>query len=216
MKHLINISYLGMYKGLMEPQLSLEEALDLTRYADGLLLLDSLPALSLPFVCEVNGSAKLVSHFERARNDYLQAVLQEGIARVCFVVGFHYIDPEWISRVPHAPTEVKAVFEFRGKIKILERAANLTLEMLGRVTEHKQLVYASNSKFQVSSLPENYTERLLPHIVEFTIEPEELHVSRLMVLQHLSISQRKEVINKLQTLGDSTARVAIELIERFC
>jgi predicted FMN-binding regulatory protein PaiB len=201
-----------------EPTLALEPALALVPLCDGNLLVGDLPALSLPFAVERRASPDrpvLMTHFDRARTAH-HAALQPSagaapIVRAQFVAGFHYIDPSWIPRSPHAPTEVKAVFELRGRAALPRRDRDAALATLAAVTRQKQRLFAPNSPWRLESLDPAYADRLLPHIVEVEIEIEHFHLTRLMVLQHLSPEHREQVRRTLRSLDTPCARAATTL-----
>jgi len=199
-------------------ELSRPQALQLVTLADGVLRCPNLPLLSLPFVVESDpksGSEILISHFEGSRTDFRNALASENVVSASFVVGFHYIDPTWIPREPHAPTEIKAVFEFSGPAQILTRSSEDTLRMLQQVTMAKQQLFAPSADWSVSDLPPEYTAKLLPQIVEFSLEPKHFTVSRLMVLQHLEMKHRRAVLERLERSNSPCARGAAALLRMF-
>jgi predicted FMN-binding regulatory protein PaiB len=197
-----------------KPSLPLEKALNLVGLADGLLRVPGLTALSLPCVVEKRENPArhvLVTHFERARETYVSALRATPPVTVHFVVGFHYIDPSWIARSPHAPTEVKAVFEISGKATLVDRAHADTLAMMETVTRAKQSLYSPGSDWRISALPESYVSRLFPMICELEIEIEQYELSRLMVLDHLSTEHREHVISMLRDSDNPSSRAALRL-----
>ncbi len=198
------------------PSLPLEKALELISLADGNLCVRNLPILSLPCVVESRNlpdRSVIVTHLERAREEYIRALCDKPQVRLQFVVGFHYIDPSWIPRSPHAPTEVKAAFEIIGQAKLLERHHDETLSMLQKVTEAKQAMFAPESEWSVQGLPSQYTERLFPMIAEVEIEIQEFQLSRLMVLQHLSAEHRGQILAKICETANACTRAVRRLFE---
>ena len=198
-----------------QPSLCINKALELISLSDGILAIADLPMLSLPCVMEKrqNDLPVIVTHFERSRDSYITAIEKNPFLRIQFVVGFHYIDPTWIPRQPHAPTEVKAVFEFSGKASLIDRPNTETLAMLNSVTLAKQKIYAPESKWSVFGLPQDYLNPLFPKIVELEIEPEKYNLSRLMVLSHLSEEHRQIVISKLKSFDTPCSKATIRLFE---
>jgi len=199
--------------------LPLDKALELVPLADGVLRIGDLPMLSLPCVVEsrsADGRPVIITHFERARDTYLEALRANPVVTLHFVTGHHYIDPSWIPRHPHAPTEVKAVFEISGTARLIDRPAAETLSMMHQLTRARQALYSPGSDWQIDSLPADYTDRLFPMIAEVEIEPAHYHLSRLMVLEHLSPAHRQSILDRLQAADSPCARAALRLFEIAC
>jgi predicted FMN-binding regulatory protein PaiB len=198
------------------PTLPLEKALELVPLADGNLCVNDLPLLSLPCIMErreLPSRLVIVTHLDRSRESYLSALLDKPAVRIQFVIAFHYIDPEWIPRSPHAPTEVKAVFEIRGRASLLTRDETKTTAMMDTLTKAKQMLFSPKSTWKIGDLPAKYIERLFPMIAEVEVEPDEYHLSRLMVLQHLTDEHRSHVLSKILAFDNSCSRAVSKLFE---
>lgn len=201
---------------MLHASLPLSKALELVPLADGVLRIGDLPMLSLPCVVEPgagDGQPVVITHFERGREAYMEALRASPVVTLHFVIGYHYIDPSWIPRQPHAPTEVKAVFEISGRARLIDRPEATTLAMMDDLTRAKQEIYTPGTDWQVSSLPAEYTGRLFPMITELEIEPTDYHLSRLMALEHLSPEHRQSILHRLQIANSPCARAALKLFE---
>ena len=202
----------------MPEKIAFEQILRFIDGADGFFCCGDLPALSIPFVVEQSGGSAtlLVSHFAANRNEYREALRSGQEIRLIFQYGHYYIDPSWINCSPHAPTETKAVFEFRGTGTIFNWNEDQTLSMLDRVTVAQRRKFNSVDEWSLKNLPDSYVKKLLPHITVFGVRVENFHLGQLMALEHLSYSERTKIVSELRSRPkDVMAVEAASLIEFF-
>jgi|GEM_PF-3068970 len=192
-------------------------ALSLVNTCSGVILGGGSSRMSLPFTVERDEAGfHLRSHFPAFRKDLVSQVSDKGSLEVLFDIGEYYIDPEWVLREKaHAPTEVKAVFSIAGSARFIVCTPVEALDHLDRVRGYKQLKFNPESKFSVENLPADYINEMLPQILHFEIDVEQIHVSQVMAMTHLIAEHRMHILQKLDLLGDPKAQEAAQIIRFY-
>jgi predicted FMN-binding regulatory protein PaiB len=201
--------------------LTLEEALAWVPGNNGLLVLGnsagSVLSLSVPVIVKrlADGAPVLESHLPRTRSETLEAAQQSAPATFIFRVGEHFVDPHWIRRPPHAPTETKLVFEVRGDLQLVPHASPEAIASLDRVRLEKQRLYQISSPFKVSDLESAYLHEHLSKIFFFRLTISQIVTEQLMALQHLDQGCQERVIRHLESRSSIEAQQAVALIRQF-
>lgn len=126
-----------------------------------------------------------------------------------------FIDPSWVPRQPHAPTEIKLSFSVQGTVRPLTRAPSSILNDFGLITRNRQAQFASSSNWEVSDMTAEYRDGLLARLVEFEISVESIAPVQVMAMQHLNVDEREQLISVLdQQPGYAGAVALLEALHR--
>jgi predicted FMN-binding regulatory protein PaiB len=202
-------------------QLTLEDALAWIPGSNALVSVGEVRAaassLSVPVIVTrlADGTATLESHLPRSRGEVLEAAIHSLPASFVFRIGEHYVDPHWIRRPPHAPTETKLVFELRGRLEVVPHATPEAIQSLDRVRLAKQQYYQISSPFKTADLESAYLRELLAKIFFFRLVIQEVLTHQLMALQHLDQGCQERVIRHLESRSNIEAQQAVALIRHF-
>jgi len=198
------------------PQLSLDDALAWIPGNNGILMIGT-DSFSVPVLVKRSpgGGAALEAHLPRFREEAFKAAARGDSARFLFRVGEHYIDPHWIRRPPHAPTETKLVFEARGTLQLLNFSTFSAVASLDRMRSEKQKFLQVSSPFKTEDLDSGYLADHISQIFFFSLELEEILTHQLMYLQHLDHACRERVLRHLENRASLESQQAIRLIRQF-
>ncbi len=172
--------------------------------------------ISIPFTVEHRGGSFLLrSHFPAFRTGLADQIRKQGRIEVLFDLGEYYIDPEWVLRPNHAPTEVKLLFTVEGTAAFVEASADDAIDHLDRVTGYRQALNRPNSAFSVRDLPEAYYADQLPQILHIEVAIERIRVTQAMALLHLIPEHRQHVLDRLDELDDAHSKLAGLILRVF-
>lgn len=172
--------------------------------------------ISVPFTAERDDRGfYLRSHFPAFRRNLVDQIENSGKLEVLFDCGECYVDPEWVLRENHAPTEIKVVFTVQGAVRFIECSKDESIDHLDRVTRFRQLIFSPESEFSVRELPDHYYADQLPQILHLEVDIERIKVSQVMALRHLITEHRAHALKILEKRGDPHSKVAALIMNFF-
>jgi len=210
------------FEGVRSPRMSgadplkLCQILSLVNLRSGVIHSLNGELLSVPFTLERGDEQfSLRSHFPAFRKNLIAQIENEAELEVLFTCGEYYVDPEWVLRENHAPTEIKVVFSVRGAARFVDCTQEEAIAHLDRVTQFRQMLFQPSSQFSVWQLPDDYYAEQLPQILQIEIDVEEVAVSQVMALLHLIPEHRSYLMQKLDQQTNPQARFASLIMHFF-
>ena len=155
-----------------------------------------LLASHLPFMVERGTPTRLVGHMARANPQWKE--LEAAPVLVNFLGPNTHISPSWYASSPRAPTWNYVAVQVRGHAHVTQDR-----DVLRRmVLDLSALMEPDGSPWQAATLDSAYVEKLLPGIVGFTIDVDDIDVQ-------LRLSQQNNADDQTRVraaLGSGTLR----------
>lgn len=176
---------------------------------------DGAPEAShLPFMLDTDGcdpdtgaGAVLIGHVDR-RNPQWRALATHPACRVAFLSPQAHVSPSWYGTSPRAPTWLYAAVQVVGRAALIDDADALRT-MVERLSAELEPADSGWDPGQI--VP--YTERLMAHIVGFTITVDRME-TQLRLGQANTPDDRRRVLAALDAGGEA-ARAVAGLIRRY-
>jgi transcriptional regulator len=157
---------------------------------------EGLMASHLPFMVERGEPVRLVGHVARANPQW--KALEAAPVLVNFLGPNTHISPSWYASSPRAPTWNYVAVQVRGRVRVTQDRETLRRMVL----DLSALMEPDGSPWEAAKLDSAYVDKLLPGIVGFTIEVDDIDVQ-------LRLSQQNNADDQTRVraaLGSGTLR----------
>lgn len=173
----------------------------------GCLITADLMASHLPFMVEQGASTVLVGHMARANPQWKG--LDDAPVLINFLGPNTHISPAWYTTSPRAPTWNYVAVQVRGRARVTqdrERLRKMVLDL-------SALMEPENSPWVAAKLDSAYVDKLLPGIVGFTIEVDDIDVQLRLSQQNNADDQHK--VRAALGAGSLRERQVAETMTRY-
>lgn len=144
-----------------------------------------LMASHLPFMVEGREPVRLIGHLARANAQWRE--LDAAPVLVNFLGPNTYISPSWYTTGPRAPTWNYVAVQIRGRASVTEDRETLRRMVL----DLSALMEPEGSGWDAAQLDSAYVDKLLPGIVGFTIDVEQIDVQLRLSQQNKADDQKR-------------------------
>ena len=166
-----------------------------------------LMASHLPFMVQRKDPVVLVGHLARANPQWKQ--IGDGPVLINFLGPNTHISPSWYASSPRAPTWNYVAVQVRGRAVVTEDRHVLRRMVL----DLSALTEPRGSPWDAELLDPNYVDKLLPGIVGFTIEVDEIDVQLRLSQQNNQDDQIR--VRSALAAGTLRERQVAETMARY-
>ena len=167
----------------------------------------SLMASHLPFMVERGEPTRLVGHLARANPQWRE--LDAAPVLVNFLGPNTHISPSWYTTSPRAPTWNYVAVQLRGRARLTQDRETLRRMVL----DLSLLMETDGSPWEAAKLDSAYVDKLLPGIVGFTIEVDQVDVQLRLSQQNNADDQAK--VRAALDCGSLRERQVAETMRRY-
>jgi transcriptional regulator len=166
-----------------------------------------LMASHLPFMVERTEPVRLIGHMARANPQW--RALDGASVLVNFLGPNAHVSPGWYATSPRAPTWNYVAVQVRGKACLIEDSEALRAMVL----KLSALMEPADSSWKAERLDSTYVDRLLPGIVGFEIDVQEVETQLRLSQQNSAEDQRR--VREAFANGTARQRQVAEAMSRY-
>ncbi len=167
----------------------------------------NLMASHLPFMVERKEQPLLVGHLARANSQWKE--IDAAPVLVNFLGPNTHISPSWYESSPRAPTWNYVAVQVRGRARVTQDRETIRKMVL----DLSALMEPADSSWGAATLDEAYVDKLLPGIVGFIVEVEQVD-TQLRLSQQNNTGDQRRVRAALET-GSLRERSVADAMVRY-